>query len=563
MRDHKMKNPDGTVRGIPCDKVKIGQLTWTMLQSKLSYMLGDDQIAEYRLWLALVPHFMQGLPDSGAALKASRSSGHGATEVEDAVKDFLSTYHFKTANDEEGRGESGLTPLMHAAMVGNVEVAAGLIEQGANVQSKLRKFSTTTGMDIGMTALHFAVAACPARHVEMITVLLRAGADANAPAKSGGTPLMASVMFHSVLGLRALLKCAKGSIDLERSYELTHATALGIAAFLGTPELCEIIIKAGASRTQMNDRGGTKLTDACQNVATTVPMLELLWNNGELDINAVMQSTTVSWSMIDIYFQLGIKGGLISKSQFTMVMAHIPGSTPLHNSAKNGLVAVTEWLLEHGAHKSLHVRNKMGATPLDMARIFGPYPAIEAKLGAAMLNHQFDMQFAIRRGSLLRKQAGGAVEPGDDGDDVSSDERRSAEPTVVETITDDEDVRTGDEATVEEESAVGTPTSPSAAARGKVQTPTTIDSFTVADLGAALTELSGSVKARFDEQAARFDEQTVRSNEQAVRLVSMQTENAQLHMQNTEIMAKLDVLLGKTAAPASTTAHTPTPFVVD
>ena len=205
----------------------------------------------------------------------------------------------------------------------------------------------------------------------------------------------------------------------------------------------------------------------------------------------------------------------------------------------------------------------MGATPLDMARIFGPYPAIEAKLGAAMLNHQFDMQFAIRRGSLLRKQAGGAVEPGDDGDDVSSDERRSAEPTVVETITDDEDVRTGDEATVEEESAVGTPTSPSAAARGKVQTPTTIDFFTVADLGAALTELSGSVKARFDEQAARFDEQTVRSNEQAVRLVSMQTENAQLHMQNTEIMAKLDVLLGKTAAPASTTAHTPTPFVVD
>ena len=132
MRDHKMRNPDGTERGIPCDKVKIGQLIWTMLQSKLSFMLGDDQIAEYRLWLALVPRFIQGLPDSGAALKTSRSLKRGATEVEDAVKDFLATYHFKTVNDEEGRGESGLTPLMYAVMVGNAEIATELIDQGSN-----------------------------------------------------------------------------------------------------------------------------------------------------------------------------------------------------------------------------------------------------------------------------------------------------------------------------------------------------------------------------------------------------------------------------------------------
>ena len=60
-------------------------------------------------------------------------------------------------------------------------------------------------------------------------------------------------------------------------------------------------------------------------------------------------------------------------------------NTPLHYAALTGLVDVTQWLLDHGAHKSLHIRNNMGATPLDAARIFGPYPAIEAMLGAAMI----------------------------------------------------------------------------------------------------------------------------------------------------------------------------------
>ena len=72
--------------------------------------------------------FMQRLPDTDVALRASRSSRLDATEVEDAVKDFLATFHFKTATDEEGRGESGMSPLRHAVLVGNVEVAAELIK---------------------------------------------------------------------------------------------------------------------------------------------------------------------------------------------------------------------------------------------------------------------------------------------------------------------------------------------------------------------------------------------------------------------------------------------------
>ena len=575
MRNHKMRNLDGTERGIPCDKLKIGQLTWTMLWKKLSFMLGNDQLVEYRMWLGLTPHFMQGLPDNDAALKASRSSGLGVHDAEDAAKDFLATYHFKTVKDEESRGGSGMTPLAHAAMVGNVAVATEFIKQGANVHCKLRKFNTTVGADAGMTVLHLAVAVAPARQVEMVTVLLRAGADANVPSKSGVTPLMAGVAFHHVPGVEALLKCAKDTLDLERGIKINNVTALGLAAYLGTPELCKVLIKAGANRAHIMDHGGTKLHDACQNVATTPAALKILWNNGELDINAVMRPKTVFWKLIDVYFQKGVALGFITESQFAIDMAHDEGSTALHKvsvslcniaqlrfqinlrtwvrcaqAAKNGLIDVTEWLLQHGAHKSLHIRNKMGATPLDVARIFGPHPAIEAKLGAAMLNHQFETQYAIRRGSLLRKQAAGAIEPEEKGDDETpmspSNESRRAEPTQVETIENNESIGDGttEGAVVTAKHFVRTATNQLA------QVPATnTESFATVDAGSALAKLSSGIEARFDEQAlrsdelsARFDEQAVRFDKQAARLDALQSENA-------EIIDKLDALLAAQQSP--------------
>ena len=172
------------------------------------------------------------------------------------------------------------------------------------------------------------------------------------------------------------------------------------------------------------------------------------------------------------------------------------------------------------------------------------YPAINAKLGAAMLNHQFGTQFAIRRGSLLRKQAGGVIEP-EGGADCHSptDESRPADPTLVETITNDESVSAaGGDGKVEQEPALGTHTLPSLATGGNVKT--TIDLSTATELGAALTMLPSGVEARSNEQsihvneqssrsnaqtgslAARFDEQAARSYKQDTRLCALQSDNA-------------------------------------
>ena len=59
-----MTNPDGTTRKIPCDRDKIGPVVWTLLKSKIEYVGRADggSLEDYRIWNAMVPHFMKNLP---------------------------------------------------------------------------------------------------------------------------------------------------------------------------------------------------------------------------------------------------------------------------------------------------------------------------------------------------------------------------------------------------------------------------------------------------------------------------------------------------------------------
>jgi ankyrin repeat protein len=100
---------------------------------------------------------------------------------------FLTLPHcprFKTANDEEGTKGSGLSPLLIAALSGNVEVARALVaEHKADVRGHLRDTNSVTGFDAGSTPLHACMCFNPRE--DMQALLLNSGADLNAPSKSG------------------------------------------------------------------------------------------------------------------------------------------------------------------------------------------------------------------------------------------------------------------------------------------------------------------------------------------------------------------------------------------
>ena len=135
-------------------------------------------------------------------------------------------------------------------------------------------------------------------------------------------------------------------------------------------------------------------------------MLAELWSEGEIDLNFSQRPRNLKWRLLSLVFRFGLRSGIMPSSDFVLDMAHTHGRTPLHTAAAKGHVSLVAWLLRHGAHVSLHTKNKLGKTPIDLARLFGPHPEVEAMLGAAMLDHTFHAQYMLRRGSVeLRELA--------------------------------------------------------------------------------------------------------------------------------------------------------------
>lgn len=273
------------------------------------------------------------------------------------------------------------------------------------MHTTLRQFDTTLGFDKGGTPLHAAMGVCPPQHVdEVVAMLLQAGADPNRGSKSGVTPLHSGIAFHSLAGVNALIKHAEGKLRIDAGFKLNNATPLHVAVYLSTTEIVAVLIDAGAKVGHVCDSGSTELIGAVQNPACTLEMLELLHASNKVDVNRTYRPRTRKWFFILKIFETMYKSRLVSKTDLIMELAHSRGGTALHFAAQCGHVHTIEWLLEHGAHLSLHMRNKQGCTPIDVARIFGPFPEVEAILGSVILDGGFHERYVVRKGSLLRRR---------------------------------------------------------------------------------------------------------------------------------------------------------------
>jgi hypothetical protein len=201
-----------------------------------------------------------------------------------------------------------------------------------------------------------------------------------------------------------VIKHAGGKLRIDAGFKINNASPLSFAAYLSTPEIVAALIHAGADVGHVTDAGGTKLTDAVANPACTLEMLELIHSSNKVDVNQTCTARTRKWLFIRRLFETMYKSRFVSNTDLIMEMAHSRGGTALHFAAQSGHVHQIAWLLKHGAHQSLHVRKKVGSTPIDVARIFGPFPEAEARLGAVMLDGGFHKRYVVRQGTLLQRR---------------------------------------------------------------------------------------------------------------------------------------------------------------
>lgn len=75
-----------------------------------------------------------------------------------------------------------------------------------------------------------------------------------------------------------------------------------------------------------------------------------------------------------------------------------------HFAARQGNYKLVQWLLQNGADGSLQLKNRMGCTPIDIARVCGPHHEVGGLIGASMCAGSVDSQPTTR---LRRQQSNG------------------------------------------------------------------------------------------------------------------------------------------------------------
>ena len=143
---------------------------------------------------------------------------------------------------------------------------------------------------------------------------------------------------------------------------------------------------------------------ACENSFATPGMLASLCRNCSTDyVSYRRRAKTFFWALVLRLFEIAVWLHVL-RSDFALGLAHTRGSTALHAAAKHGHAPLVEWLLDNGARQSLHVKNAMGCTPLDVTQVFGPYHETSALLVQAIMSVEFEK----RHGSLRQRASGGA-----------------------------------------------------------------------------------------------------------------------------------------------------------
>ena len=324
----------------------------------------------------------------------------------------------KSGADANIQDVFGMTPLMWAAQVGDVEMTSSIL--------KLPIPLNAINND-GETALHLAISH---RHEDVTAVLVdQRDVDVNVPAggKRGTrsmTPLMHAIWREEINIVRKLLTRDDILVNNKDSQGLA---AIHWAAFARNPEIMEALVKvASIDLEPMHDRTSPPLILAAyrDNAYAVRALLDAGANinirESELDARgtALMRAADrdcvsvvhellkrqIDWNAKDSYERTAVHSAAINGSIDSLAVLlslrdvevniqDINGNTPLHDAA--GLIhdsKCLELLLSKGA--DIEIANNRGKTPIDTARAQG------AKKNITILKKRYAEDFGVPKRSM-------------------------------------------------------------------------------------------------------------------------------------------------------------------
>jgi ankyrin repeat protein len=241
-------------------------------------------------------------------------------------------------------GYHRIAPLQYITKHGDIELVRMLLDAGADVNAPP---TGSDGQD-GDTALQ---AAAKNGSVELIEILLDAGADINAPPPQewGRTALQAAAMNGNIELVQILLD-ASADINAPPAEEWGY-TVLQAAAKTGNIELVQILLDAGAdiNAPTSQERGRTALQAAAEK--GNIELVEILLNAGA-EVNAPPSQeygvTAIQAAVIRGHIriaQLLLNAG----ADVNAAPAGNEGRTALEGAAEHGRIDLLQLLINAGA----------------------------------------------------------------------------------------------------------------------------------------------------------------------------------------------------------------------
>jgi cytohesin len=287
------------------------------------------------------------------------------TAITEGDLDYIKTTLEENPKFANSKDESGYTPLILAAGMGNKDLCEVLIASGANLEAKGEHG----------TALHEAAIG---NHKDIVELLINKGANVNAKDKGGNTPLY----YASTFG-QGSKRNNKNDWDIARLLASNGAnvnmkpgsgdTPLHSAALYAPEEIVGLFLDNGADVNvklassgwpRKSNSGPTPLHNACMRADKNTEILELLIAGGA-ELNAKCYSDKADgWT--PLYFACLHENTkavelLLAKGAKINPLSDL-ANTPIHYATN---VEIAEVLIDNGAN--IYFRNKEGFSPLHNA----------------------------------------------------------------------------------------------------------------------------------------------------------------------------------------------------
>ena len=346
-----------------------------------------------RAVVALVLLFA-GLALSGCSVQATPEL---FTAIREGDLDYTKTTLENNPKLANSKDESGYTPLIIAAGMGNKDLCEVLIANGANLNTQGEHGTALHEAAIGNhkdivellvnnganleaqspygTALHKAAIG---NHKDIVGLLINNGANVNAKDKSGNTPLY----YASTFG-EGRKRNNKNDWDIARSLVSNGAdinmkpgsgdTPLHSAALYAPEEIVRLFLDnradvnlklASSGWPRKPNNGSTPLHNACMRADKNTEILELLIAGGA-DLNAKCYSDQADgWTPLSfacLHENTRAVELLIAKRAKINPISDL-GNTPIHYAPNAEIAGL---LIDNGAN--IHFKNKEGYSPLHKA----------------------------------------------------------------------------------------------------------------------------------------------------------------------------------------------------